>query len=393
MHPADLFFGSAVPQVQSYLAAAASPPPDLEAARAQLGELLQRRFPRLCYRLPRRLGTISELRLAEDPTEPVEQVEPAAFDALESGDLARAVGDRHWRLYLLCEAGLVCLVLVFDHHLCHGSTARAFLYQALDTLGGQAGALDELQRERFLQRGRQLTQRNHAEAPWAEHRELVFPLVAARRLARALALPFTQGVGLWLGRSILDVSPWDREMEIQIFHMDPAHGADERHPLAVGNKGLQLQSLELLPSGRFGPVGPSQREREQQAEGFVRLYERYPVKTLLSWGMQAAVVASKRASRKQDREKLVVNNLGPSQRPFHRGMFFDPFNDVEKFGLVFVDGVGDELRLQLSPPRRYLQRFDLPAFERQLELNLERMPRDPRVKPLTPGLEGSSSGG
>jgi hypothetical protein len=383
LHPADAFFGVCVPEVQSYALALPRAGLALDRLAERLGSLVTGRFPRFAYRMPARLGVVTTLRLDRQPAGPVTRLDGPAMEALDAAALVAAPGERHWHLYAVEDEDLVLLLLVFDHLLCHGQAGRAFLYALADALRDGSGgppALDEAQRARFRAFQERLTARFHALAPWSAYRRLAFPAAGVQRLARALDQPFTETVALWLGRSLLDVSARAWPLDVSIFRMsrDAGDGVD----LAVGNRGLALDAWEILPSGAYAPVPSRVTGDPAGVERFVRLYERSPLKWPLAWAMRSAIAGARRKGPDPDRERLVLNNLGATPWPFFRTMFFDPANDVDRFGLCFVDGVEDRVELQLAPPHRFLGHFDLPAFEARLEENLGAMVDAPRVRPI-----------
>ncbi len=390
MHPADVFYGACVPQVQSYLVAAPRIDVDVDQAKATIEALLRGRFHRFCYRMPRNLGVITTLKLARDLAAPVTVLPLEELEAMSAQQLADAPGERHWHLYVAQSDELTMLVQVYDHLLCHGYSGRSFLYAALDALRGDQVAsgppvLNEPQRERYRAFQRHLTATFLERAPWATHRTLSFPSSDLRSLARVLGQPFTETATLWLARSILDVSARGWPVDASIFRMDRDSDPATWIDLEVGNRGLQMDNWEVLYGGDYtrgqAPVG----DDPESLESFVRFYERFPLKVPIAWAMQALISRARRAGLDQDRERLVVNNLGTTPYPFFRTMFFDPANDVDRFGLVFVDGIQDRLELQLSPPKRFLEHFDWDEFEERLRENLAEMVDDPRLRKMDQG--------
>ena len=81
---------------------------------------------------------------------------------------------------------------------------------------------------------------------------------------------------------------------------------------------------------------------------------------------------------------FAVLPIAEGSRSFHAvthcGDIRDPANNVDRFGLVFVDGVQDRVELQFSPPAVFLDHFDWAAFEAALEANLEGMIAEPRIR-------------
>ena len=97
---------------------------------------------------------------------------------------------------------------------------------------------------------------------------------------------------------------------------------------------------------------------------------RLPGKPLLDATLRLALAASRRPTPAH-RDKLVVNNLGRTPYPFFRPIFFDPRNDGDQLGLVYVDGTADTVLLQLAAPRKYLQRFPWDDFEQRIRDSLD----------------------
>ncbi len=381
MHPADLFFGMCFPQVQTYLSYA----PDLmldEQAPLALEALLREHFPRFCYGFPQRWGTIPRMRLASSIAEPVRLWDGEDFRALSAAQLEDGLAQRHWQLHLVQGEQGVVLVFTMDHLLCHGFAGRAFLYAALDLLrgGGPPPVLAPRHEEEFVALQEHLTALFHGLAPWAAHRRVQADGERLRRLAEALGLPFTETAALWLGRTIHDTGARERPMDLLIFRMDRRLDQRDWVDLQVGNRGLQLISARLEADGSYDSLEPPSEAQEQAAERFAALYPWLPFKFALAWGLRTAVQQAQRASQRRDREKLVVNNLGSTDYPFFRTMFFDPVNQADSLGLVFIDGRKDELQLQFAPPLRYLERFDWEDFEARLDRNLEAMVVEPRLR-------------
>jgi len=377
IHPVDLLFGATIPQVQCYVVAG----PRLERSedvRDLLTELVRERFPRFHYRLERRLGAIRTLRLARDPAAPLQVLGEA--DGLEP---IRAVRDtapdaRHWKLFVAPHEDSTALVLLFDHYLCHGHGARQLLFALFDQLFGppdpmapQDAAMRSLQQE--------LSSIFRSGVDWAAYQRLSMPSEPVRALAGSLRLPFTETAMLWLARTVHDVAAAPRPMEIISFRMDREVASEDRIDPHYGNRGLQAELYEMLPDGFYAMVDPSLGLGQRNLDEFVEFYRRFPLKGALTWFIRRGIDRGKRDSRKLDREKLVVNNLGDTPYPFFRTMFFDPFNDADRFGLVFVDSCRGELTLQFAPPLRYLEHFSWEAFEARLLHNAEAMRADPRI--------------
>ena len=377
IHPVDLLFGATIPQVQCY--AVAGPRLDEpERVRSLLTQMLTDRFPRLRYRLARRLGSIRSLRLAADP------VEPLAI--LDEGDGLRPVrefhasglGERHWRLFVVSKGGNTYLLLLFDHYLCHGHTAQQLLFALFDGLFGAPGDVaPDGAAYRALQV--ELSEIFRTGATWAEPRRLALPSEPLRALAASLGLPFTEAAMLWLARTIHDVSAKPRSMEIISFRMDRDVASEGRIRADYGNRGLRAELYEMLPDGFYSMIDPSLGLGDRNLDEFVECYRSFPFKGVLTWFIRRSIDKGKRDSRRQEREKLVINNLGDTPYPFFRTMFFDPFNDADRFGLVFVDSCQGVLTLQFAPPRQYLEHFPWETFEERLIENAVGMSSEPRI--------------
>jgi len=383
MHPVDLLFGATIPQVQCYMVCGPARNLEIGELREAVGELIEGTAPRFAYEMPRSLGMIRTLRRAEDTAAPirVEGVD-ALFDRLET-PLEGLLGDRHWQLSAVVEDDAVVLTLLFDHYLCHGSAARSLLLCIYDRLYGVGEGeplppLGDAQMAVFQTVQQRMAARFVRDQGWAAHHTLDLDAGPLRSLARALDLPFTEASMLWLARTIHDVAPRPRTMEIISFRMESGweSGADEA---SFGNRGLQAQLWEMLPDGFYTAKDPSLGLGNRDLDEFVDFYRRFPFKGALTWFMRRAIERGKREHHRTDCEKLVLNNLGATRYPFHRTMFFDPFNDGDRFGLAFVDGWGDRVTLQFAPPRRYLETFDWEAFEDRLRVNAEEMGKNPRV--------------
>jgi hypothetical protein len=383
MHPVDVFYGVVVPQVQTYLVAAPRFEVDEVTARERIGTLIRERFQRHAYRMPSSLGVITSLQLAEDRAGPVQLLTLPELEALDAAAIEAAPGERHWRLFIAQGEEITLMMLVFDHIMSHGFTGRTFLYAALDALRPDASeppALDRAQRDRFEAYQAHITRQFLARAPWATHRRLSFPSRPLRALARALEQPFTEATMLWLARSLMDVSTRAWPIDASIFRMEPGGERPEWIQAPIGNLGLQLDRWELFPHGGYTPGPPPMGDDPEGLERFVRFYEGFFWKLPLALAMKWVLSRARQAAADQDRERLVLNNLGHTPYPFFRTMFFDPANDCDRFGLVFVDGIQDRVELQLSLPRVFLDHFDVQAFEEALGRNLEAMAEDPRLR-------------
>lgn len=328
------------------------------------------------------MGMIRTLRRAEDISAPVQVCDLAQWSGIVEGPLEEVVGDRHWRLAAVVEGDVVVLTLLFDHYLCHGSAARALLFGLYDALyalesGQPPPVLAPRQMSTFGQLQEAMAARFGRDQSWAAHRTLELDATGLRELARSLELPFTEASMLWLARSIHDEAARPRSMEVISFRMED--GWQPSLDPSFGNQGLRAQLWEMLPDGFYTAKDPSLGLGGRDLDEFVDFYGRFPFKGALTWFMRRAIERGKREHRRVDCEKLVLNNLGATRYPFHRTMFFDPFNDGDRFGLAFVDGWGDRVTLQFAPPRQYLDTFDWAAFEERLQRNLIEMKKNPRV--------------
>jgi hypothetical protein len=385
MHPVDVFYGVVVPQVQTYLVAAPRFEVDGATTKARIEQLIRERFHRHAYDMPSTLGVITTLRRAPDLTAPVQLIDLAALEALDADTIDAAPGDRHWHLYIAQGREITFLMLVYDHIMSHGYTGRSFLYAALDALRPDPEAppvLSVAQQAEFEAYQRHITARYQARATWATHTRLAFPSGRLRALARAMDQPFTEAVMLWLARSLLDASdrPWP--IDANVFRMEPDGDRSAWIQAPIGNLGLQLDTWEILPSGAWGRGQGPMADDPEGLERFVRFYEGFPLKLPLALAMKWVLDRARRAGPPPDRERMVLNNLGATPYPFFRTMFFDPANDCDRFGLVFVDGVQERVELQLALPRVFRAHFDQGAFEAALERNLEAMVADPRLRSL-----------
>ncbi len=382
MHPVDLLFGATIPQVQCYMVCGPARNLELREVRELVARVLPLTAPRFGYEMRRSMGRIRTLRRATELADPVEVCDLAGWSAIVEGPLEAVVGDRHWRLGAVAQGDVVVLTLLFDHSLCHGSTARALLFRLYDALygledGESPAVLSPDQMETFGQLQASMAARFGRDQSWAVHRTLELDAAGVRALARSLELPFTEASMLWLARSIHDVAPRPRTMEIISFRMED--GWEPSLDPAFGNEGLRAQLWEMLPDGFYTAKDPSLGLGGRDLDEFVDFYERFPFKGALTWFMRRAIERGKREHHRRDCEKLVLNNLGATRYPFHRTMFFDPFNAGDRFGLAFVDGWGDRVTLQFAPPRQYLETFDWGAFEERLQRNVGDMKQNPRV--------------
>lgn len=383
MHPVDVFYGVVVPQVQTYIVAAPRFELDQDSARERIGALVRERFQRHAYHMPRKLGVITALRLADDLAEPVTVLSLAELEALDADALEAARGDRHWRLYIAQDQEITLMMLVFDHIMSHGFTGRGFLYAALDALRPGAAAppaLSAPQQARFEAYQRHITAQFLGRAPWATHTRLSIPSSRLRELARAMDQPFTEAAMLWLARSLLDASDRAWPVDASIFRMEQGGDRSTWIQAPIGNLGLQLDAWEILPSGAWAPgQGPVGDDRDG-LERFVRFYEGFPWKLPIALAMKWVLDRARKAGPPPDRERLVINNLGHTTYPFFRTMFFDPANDCDRFGLVFLDGVQDRMELQFAFPQEFLAHFDQATFEATLMENLAGMMSEARLR-------------
>jgi len=383
MHPVDVFYGVVVPQVQTYIVAAPRFEVDLETAREHIGALIEQRFQRHAYDMPRTLGVITTLERAADLTAPVELVELSELETLDADGIEAAPGSRHWHLFIAQSEEITLMMLVFDHIMSHGYTGRSFLYGALDALRPDAATppvLDGAQQSRFEAYQVHITAQFLARAPWATHRRASFSSAELQALARGLDQPFTEAAMLWVARSLLDVTDRDWPVDASIFRMEQGGDRNTWIQAAIGNLGLQLDAWEILSSGAFTPSSGPMGDDPEGLERFVRFYQGVPWKLPIALGMKWVLDRARKAGAPAKRERLVFNNLGATPYPFFRTMFFDPANNVDRFGLVFVDGVQDRVELQFSPPAAFVGHFDWGAFEAALEANIEGMIAAPRIR-------------
>jgi hypothetical protein len=383
MHPVDVFYGVVVPQVQTYLVAAPRFEVDEATAKERVEQLIRERFHRHAYDMPTTLGVITTLQRAPDLTAPVEVIGLSALEAKDADTIDAAPGDRHWHLYIAQGQQITFLMLVYDHIMSHGYTGRGFLYAALDALRPDPEAppiLSEPQQAEFEAYQRHISAQFLARAPWATHTRAAFPSERLRALARAMEQPFTEAVMLWLTRSLLDASDRDWPIDASIFRMEPDGDRTAWIQAPIGNLGLQLDTWEILPSGAWGPGRGPMADDPEGLERFVKFYEGFFWKLPIALAMKWVLDRARKAGAPPERERMVLNNLGATPYPFFRTMFFDPANDCDRFGLVFVDGVQDQVQLQLALPAQFLEHFDQPTFEAALERNLEAMADDPRLR-------------
>lgn len=379
MHPFDILAGMLVPQMQSYSVCGPPVSTDLSAARSLLEPLIRERFPRCCYRFTRRHR---KLKLCKDPAQPLSVLTLDELKPAGAGELRQLVGDRHWHLVLVKSPEASILVLLFNHFLCHGDTARRFLLAAFDLLlGAGPPRLTESQRTLYGDFQQHLTGLFHAEAAWADYHRLSFEAERIQKLASALGRSFTDAIMLWLARSIHDVSGRSRRMRIQSFRMDPEAEPEEIPDPAFGNKNLIIQRWEMESDGGFESLDPPQKERLRREKKAFSFYRKFPLKGLLNRLIKKTVEKEYKKSAKQDLERLTINNMGSTAYPFFRTMFFNPVaKESDRFGLVFVDGHAGQATLQFCPSKRYLKGFSWDAFAQRLEENLDKMVTDPRVR-------------
>ena len=385
LHPLDLISGLMVPAMQTYLVAA--PPFALDPARAerQLEALLTQRFPRFCYRFRQRRRSMRDLRLAPEKARPLTILSLEQLQGHTAADLSAYLGDRHWHLLIATHPQLTLFVLLFDHFLCHGVMARGFLFEACDRLreNGQGIApprLDSGQRTLYRDVQHHFTRLFQQKGDWARYESLRVRTDRIKTLSKRLGLSFTETLTLWISRAIQEGASRPRALEITSFRMDPV--AESGIPeIAFGNRSLEMVRYEMLPEAGAALIEKTAVDGQKKVDDFVRFYQRFPFKGALRGLIRFGVRRAQRASRQKDVDKLVLNNLGTSSYPFFRTLFFDPENDADRFGLVFVDGYEDELLLQFSPPSRYLQTFSWAAF-------LARLDKDPPAAAAEPGPGG-----
>jgi hypothetical protein len=383
MHPVDQFYGVVVPQVQTYLVAAPRLELDEAVAKERIEALIRERFQRHAYDMPSTMGVITTLRRAPDLCAPVQLIDLSALETMDADAIDAAPGSRHWHLFIAQSPEITILMLVYDHIMSHGYTGRSFLYAALDSLRPDASAppaLDTAQQGRFEAYQAHITAQFLARAPWATHRRVRFPSAPLRALAQALDQPFTEATMLWLARSVQDTSARAWPLDASIFRMEPDGDRGAWIQAPIGNLGLRMDSWEILASGAYARGAGPMADDPEGLERFVRFYEGFPWKLPLALAMRWVLKRATSAGAPPERERMVLNNLGHTSYPFFRTMFFDPVNDCDRFGLVFVDGVQDEVELQFACPKVFLEHFDQPAFEAALAHNLEAMLEDPRLR-------------
>jgi len=381
LDPVDLLGGMLIPEAQTYLVA--TPPFDLDPGRvrARLAPLITESFGRLGYRFRRRLGTFAGLSLADDPTAPVHVPDVAPADPLAALAPTRPLDDRHWDLTVVGHEGLALVALRFDHLVGHGDLGRRFLVACSDRLRGgdptTPPRLDPSQSAAFGRLQAALTARAQAAAAWAEYRRLDLGADRVRRLVRAMGLSFSDGLTLWLAYHIQATNRATghaRPLDALGFRMDPATSLEPPLDPALGNAGLLVERWQVDPDGSFERLDRGPADARRGLERFAAFHRAFPVKPLLDAALRQALAAARRR-RHAGSDKLVVNNLGPTAYPFFRPIFFDPQNDGDQLGLVYVDGHtidghSDQVQLQLTPPRRYLEHFPWDDFERRLHASL-----------------------
>ncbi len=377
LDPLDLLAGLLVPQPQLYLLA--SPRLDLSEAytHARLAPLLTGVFGRLCYRFPRRLGTWSDPELAADPTAPL-RVHPEPGVPGELLD-DHPLSDRHWELHLFTHRSVSVLALRFDHLLGHGALALRFLGACLDALSGEAAPhqppsplLDPAGERSFRAIQGSILEAARARAPWARYHRLDLDLEGVRQAALAHGASFSEGLAACLARAAQATNRAagrERSLEVLSFRMDPAAAKDPRGRLQVGNLGLLVERLRASPPGALtGQRGDPTRLRAN-LERLAAVYGLIGPRPVRDWMLRRALAAAQ--GRAHDRtDRLIVNNLGATHRPFFRPLFFDPNNDTDQLGLVYVDSTGDRLCLQLAPSIRYLRSFPMEDLLARLRASL-----------------------
>ncbi len=384
MHPVDLLYGTVLPHLQFYYVAGPPIRPDMPSFQAHVEQLIQGRFPRLAYRQANHLVAGRSLHLAEDLLAPVRRMTLEEFLATPAEQL-RAVGDRFWNLFLIESDELTTLSFTFGHWLVHGTTARRFMYEALDGLypdkrPGTPPTLSPSQWSAYREFQRAITESFRAEHDFAEYRALTFDLARVNRLHRSIGQSFTDMMMMWLSRTVLDVAPRQRPLEIVSFRMDRQLDIHNLFDPAFGNEGLMVELWKMLPDGFYSSIDPSQGLGEQKVNELVEFYGKVPLKGAFLWFVTWQIQRNQLLHQQHDQERLVINNLGHTDHPFFRGMFFDPFNDIDALGLVFVDSVDDQLTLQFAPPKKFLERFSWSAFEERLAENLTGMLADTRLQ-------------
>ncbi len=384
IHPIDVLYGEILPEEQVYVVAGPPAEVDEERLRAEFARIVEERFRRVAYRQRDHLFAGRLLHLVDDIAAPLRVLTVEEFHRL-TPDQLRDVGDRHLNFYVVRSDDLLILVFMLGHRLWHGTSGRRFLYAVQDLLypdkpPGRAPVLTAAQWACYRAFQDELTERFRARDDFAEYRRVTVPADDVRALRRSLDRSFTDAVMLWLARTIHDVSGRERSMEIVQFRMDREAARRPLDDPAFGNEGLLVELWEMLPDGFYVPVDPSQGLWREKMQEFIDFYRRFPAKGAFIAFLRWRIRRDRAAHQGKDQERLVLNNLGRTDRPFFRVMFFDPFNDHDSFGLVFVDSPGDELVLQCAPPRKVLRHLDWEAFERRLVENLRTMRDDPRVE-------------
>lgn len=384
MHPVDLLYGTVLPRLQFYYVAGPPAQLDLPSFLAHLEGLIETRYPRLAYRQANHLVSGRALHLAEDLMQPVRRLSQQEFLAIPPAEL-RDAGDRYWHLFIIESAELTILCFTPGHWLVHGATGRRFLFEALDGLyadkpPGVPTVLSPAQWDAYRHFQGAISEVFRAEEDFAEYRPLTFDLARVNRLHRSIGQSFTDMAMMWLARTVLDVAPRQRPLEIVSFRMDRQLDILDLDDPTFGNEGLMVELWKMLPDGFYSAIDPSQGLGEQKVNELVEFYGKVPLKGAFLWFITWQIHRNQRLHQRHDQERLVINNLGHTDYPFFRGMFFDPFNDIDALGLVFVDSCGDQLTLQFAPPKKFLQRFDWSEFEERLRVNLVDMLDDTRLK-------------
>ncbi len=383
-HPIDLLYGATLPELQTYIVAGPAVAVDIDRLKETLRTLIPERFTRMCYAQRNHLFAGRQLHLVDDVVAPVEHLSMEAFQRLTPAQM-RDVDQRHWWLYVVESDEIVVLCFMVGHWLYTGMKARSLIFSTLDLLypdkpAGEPPAMSEAQWEAFRGFQAHMGETYRSEHDFCEYRREFFPVPEVQRLTRSLGRTFTDGVSLWLARTIHDVARRDRPLDIVGFRMQQGLVPEELNDPGYGNEGLIVELYEMLPDGFYARMDPASGLGSQKADEFVEFYRKVPLKgglfALLDWSIRR----QKRKHMTVDRERLVMNNLGPTDYPFFRTMFFDPFNDQDSFGLSFVDSCRGVLGLQFAPPKRYLERFDWDEFSATLASNLESMVGNPRLE-------------
>ncbi len=383
-HPIDLLYGATLPELQTYIAAGPAVAVDIEALKERLRTALPERFTRMCYAQRNHLFSGRQLHRMDDVVAPVEHITMDEFHRLTPSQM-RDVGERHWWLYVVEGDDIVVLCFMVGHWLYTGMKARSLIFTVLDSFypdkpAGEPPPMTDAQWEAFAAFQAHMGETYRSEHDFAEYKREFFPVADVQRLARSLGRTFTDGVSLWLARSIHDVARRDRPLDIVMFRMLPDLVPEELNDPGYGNEGLVVELFEMLPDGFYARLDPASGLGSQKAEEFVDFYRKVPLKGALFAFLDWSIRRQKRKHMTVDRERLVMNNLGATDYPFFRTMFFDPFNDQDSFGLTFIDSCRGELGLQFAPPKRYLERFDWGEFSERLKTNLASMVDDPRLE-------------